>query len=74
MSDPLAIERCPETGICSIARSSAAKLDLMPDEVETIRDSGGDAAAIRAVLTDSDRAFAATLSDTELGEIWQRLS
>jgi hypothetical protein len=63
------VELCPETGICSIIRANAGKADLMPDEVQTLRKANGDAAQIRAVLAESDSAFAASLSDQELRDI-----
>ena len=73
MSDELTFERCPETGICSIFRGGA-KIDLMPDEVADIADANGDADAIRKVLAESDRDFAAALSPQELGAIGQTLA
>jgi hypothetical protein len=63
------VELCPETGICSIIRKDAGKADLMPDEVQTLRKANGDAAQIRAVLSESGTTFAASLSDQELREI-----
>ena len=73
MSNELTFERCPETGICSIFRGEA-KIDLMPDEVMDIADAQGDADAIRRVIEESDKAFAATLTSYELGVIGQTLS
>jgi hypothetical protein len=65
----LNVELCPETGICSIVRPNAGKADLMPDEVQTLRSAKGDATKIRAVLAESDSAFAASLSEQELRDI-----
>jgi len=72
MSD-MTIERCPETGICSVVRADASKVDLMPDEVEAIRDTAGDLEAIKAVIAESDAGFAATLSPAELQRIGETL-
>ena len=74
MSTPLQLNVCPETGICSVVRSSTEKLDLMPDEVTTIRDSADDLAQVRAVLAESDSAFTATLSEAEVAHIAKRLA
>lgn len=62
----LVVEICPETGICSLVRDSAEKLDLMPDEVEAIRDAGGDGAQIKEIIADSDSGFAATLNEDDI--------
>ena len=74
MTDQLSIERCSETGICSIGRGGTEKLDLMPDEVDAIRESNGDPARIAAVLSESDSAFAARLQPEELAVIWEKLA
>jgi len=74
MSNSLRVELCPETGICSIVRAEGAKLDLLPDEVATIREAGGDPASVRDVIADSDAAFAAALGPDELAQIGQRLA
>lgn len=69
----LKIERCPETGICSIVRDTQSKVDLMPDEVLNIKDTGGSLEKIRAVIAESDADFAKGLSDEDLGQIAKRL-
>ncbi|HEY3376390.1 MAG TPA: hypothetical protein VGL77_02760 [Armatimonadota bacterium] len=74
MTEKLAFELCPETGICSIVRSDKGKIDLMPDEVVAIREAAGDAAQVQAVLAESDRDFAARLSPEELAQIGKTLS
>jgi len=74
MAEQLTIERCPETGICSIRRESGDKIDLMPDEVEEIRESNADPVRITAVLAESDRAFAVGMTPEELDIIWKKLS
>jgi hypothetical protein len=72
MKPALQIERCPETGICSIIRADNTKVDLMPDEVAAIAAAGG-ADAVRAVVGGSDEAFAAKLTPAELAQISSRL-
>jgi hypothetical protein len=74
MATDLTVEVCPETGICSIVRADASKLDLMPDEVASVRDADGDAAAIKAVLAESDSTFTAKLSEAEVAFIGQKLA
>lgn len=64
----LTIERCPETGICSIVKPGAGKVDLMPDEVEEIKAAGANAAKVKEILSDGNRTFAAGL---EAGEVKQ---
>ena len=73
MSANLQIERCPETGICSIVRADNTKVDLMPDEVAAITAAAGQAEAVRAIVGGSDEAFAAKLSPAELAQIAKRL-
>ena len=70
----LKIERCPETGICSIVRDAQSKVDLMPDEAMMLQDTGGEPARIRAVIAESDPDFAQSLSDDDLRQIAKRLS
>ncbi len=70
----LNIQLCPETGICSIIRESGAKVDLMPDEVAQLRDSGGAADKVRAVLGEVDAGFAQLLDADELGQVACKLS
>jgi hypothetical protein len=74
MGNTMHIELCPETGICSIIRGEGGKLDLLPDEVAAIRDTGGDPAAVREILAESDAAFAASLAPNELAQIGRRLA
>jgi len=69
MTDTLKIELCPETGICSIGRGSTEKVDLMPDEVDALREAGGDAARIKAILAEADSAFAEGLSEEDVNKL-----
>ena len=65
----LKVELCPETGICSILRETVGKADLMPDEVEQIREAGNDLAKIRSIVAAGDAAFAVSLTDADLRRI-----
>jgi hypothetical protein len=71
--DKLNIELCPETGICSIIKGNGTKVDLMPDEVETLRAALADPAATRQVLADVDADFAKSLAPDELNQVAARL-
>lgn len=74
MASNLTIEVCPETGICSIVRADAAKIDLMPDEVADIRENGSDPQQVRAVIEATDHAFAVSLSADDYAHIGKRLA
>jgi hypothetical protein len=65
----LTVELCPETGICSVIRADGTKTDLMPDEVDAVREAGGDAGRVRAIVSGIDAGFAGTLTDVELKEL-----
>ena len=67
--ETMAVELCPETGLCSIVKASGTKTDLMPDEVKALRDAGSDLAKVRDVVASADAAFGAALSDDELRKI-----
>lgn len=71
--NPIQVELCPETGICSLLRKGGAKMDLMPDEVEALRQAAGDAGALRRALAEVDEAFAKSLSSEELASLAQRI-
>ena len=73
MPTTLQIERCPETGICSIVRADNTKVDLMPDEVAAIAAAAGKPDAVRAVVGGADDSFAAKLSPAELAQIVKEL-
>jgi hypothetical protein len=70
----LVIERCPETGICSLVRPDHTKVDLMPDEVAAIAAAAAKPDAVRAVVDGADASFAARLSPADLAEIARQLS
>ncbi len=73
MSEVL-IELCPETGICSILKSGACKVDLMPHEVAALREAKGDVAVVKDVVAECDSTFAAALGEEELSAIAGRFS
>jgi hypothetical protein len=66
MTEPLRVEQCPETGICSLYRPDGRKLDLMPDEADGVRQCGGDPAEIRKRLAEVDPAFADSIRPEDL--------
>ena len=72
--DKLTIELCPETGICSIIKDNGNKVDLMPDEVEAIRDAAGNADQIRAVLANCDATFATSLDPRDLNQVFTEVA
>lgn len=63
------IEICPETGICSIIKSRAAKIDLTSPEVDAIRAADGDVDTIKAIIGEGDYGFAKSLSADEIEDI-----
>jgi len=67
------IELCPETGICSLMKSNTSKADLMPFEVDDIRNAIGDATKIREIIAEADSTFANALSDEELIELASKI-
>jgi hypothetical protein len=73
MTDKLQIEKCPETGICSILRADNTKVDLMPDEVAAIAAAAGKPEEVRKVVGGSDDSFAAKLTAEELAQIAKAL-
>ena len=54
----LDIQLCSETGICSIIKADGSKVDLMPDEVSSLKKALGVPAAARSVIADVDVNFA----------------
>jgi len=69
----LAIELCPETGICSIVKSEG-RADLTPGEVDDIRGAEGDVAKVKHAISQVDTDFAAGLDHAELQQITQKLA
>lgn len=69
----LDIHLCPETGICSVIKEDGTKIDMMPGEVDDIRNANGDAEKIKEVLSQVDPKFTDKLESTELGQISEGL-
>jgi hypothetical protein len=67
--DKLNIELCPETGICSIIKKDGTKVDLMPDEVTTLREALGNPDSARKVIAEADASFAQSLAPEELAQL-----
>ena len=65
----LNIELCPETGICSIVKSDGTKVDLMPDEVDSLRAAAAQPESARQTIADVDAEFAKTLQPDELQQL-----
>ena len=71
--DKLNVQLCPETGICSIIKKDGSEVDLMPDEVQTLRGALDQPEAARQVLAEADAGFAAALAPEELQQLAARL-
>ena len=69
----LQIEVCSETGICSIIKDGAYKVDLISPEVDAIRAANGDADAIKAVIGECDSVFAGSLDADDIEGIVTKL-
>ncbi len=69
MPDDVQVEQCPETGICSIVKKDGTKVDLMPFEVDMLRDAKADPEAVKKALKDNDAGFADALSADDVAEI-----
>jgi len=70
----LNVSVCSETGICSIIKSGTDKVDLMPSELDEIKDAGTDIAKIRKIVAEADPAFAKNLTDKELNNVIASIS
>ena len=70
----LNIQLCPETGICSIIKADGTKVDLMPDEVNTLREASGKPQAIKEVVADVDATFSEGLDAAELSQLSSELA
>ena len=67
------VEVCSETGICSIIKDSACKVDLLSFEADEIRAAKGDAEVIRKVVAECDSVFAGELDGTDIEDIAAKL-
>ena len=65
----LNIQHCPETGICSIIKENGNKIDLMPFEVNQLREAVNDPQKIKAVLADVDKDFSDGLDNEEIAQL-----
>lgn len=65
----LIIEQCPETGICSIVKGDGTKIDLMPNEVEELRDASGNNEKIKEALENVDPKFSDALTADEFNQL-----
>lgn len=63
------IELCPETGICSIIKTDGSKIDLMPDEVQQVRDASGSPDAIKQTIAQIDSGFAQKLDPGDVDQV-----
>lgn len=69
----LNVQLCPETGICSLIKDDGSKVDLMPDEVSSLRGALGNAESARKVIAEADAGFAQSLAADEIAQIAARL-
>ena len=70
----ITVEKCPETGICSILKEGGLKVDLMPDEGEQLKNAAGDASKARDIIEQADSSFAQNITTEELNDILAELS
>jgi len=69
----LNIQLCPETGICSIIKKDGKKIDLMPFEVDQVKNAAGNPDAIKNVLNEIDPNFVNELDSEEIGQVSKEL-
>lgn len=69
----ITVEKCPETGICSILKEGGLKVDLMPDESEQLKNAAGDASKAKDIIEQADSSFAQSLTTEELNDILAKL-
>jgi len=60
------VEKCPETGICSIIKEDGQKVDLISPEVTQLQDAAGDEAKVKEVLSAISGNFATSLTAEEV--------
>ncbi len=65
----LNVEKCPETGICSIVKADGRKVDLIASEVAQLQDAGGDESRVKELLGSIDSSFAAGLTSAEIAQL-----
>ncbi len=69
----LNIQVCSETAMCSIIKEDGNKIDLMPDEVEQLRQASGDSQKQKEILGNVDASFSDGLATEELDQLSQEL-
>ena len=69
----LNIQLCPETGICSIIKKDGKKIDLMPFEVDQVKNAAGNPETIKDVLNEIDPDFVNELDSEEIGQVSKEL-
>ena len=73
--EKIIVEKCPETGICSLVKGGGDKTDLMPFEVDELKKlSVDDVEKIREVIGQGNEAFAKSLSPEEIKRIYSQIS
>ena len=73
--ETIIVEKCPETGICSLVKGGGNKTDLMPFEVDELKKlSVDDVEKIREVIGQGNEAFAKSLSPEEIKRIYSQIS
>ncbi len=65
----LNIQLCPETGICSIIKKNGTKVDLMPDEVKSLRKVSSNPDMAKQILAEADPDFAQSLEPDEINQL-----
>ncbi len=71
--EKLNIQLCPETGICSIIKGDGTKVDLMPGEVNSLREASGNPDSVRNVIAEVDRGFATLLASEDIDQLASEL-
>ncbi len=69
----LNVQLCPETGICSVIKPDGKKLDMIPAEVDQLRQASGDSQRIKSVLESIDPSFSQSMEEDELIQLSQEL-
>jgi hypothetical protein len=67
----LDIQKCPETGICSIMNGEGAKIDMISTEVDELRAVAGDPQQLKKLLAQVDASFSEALTEDELDQLSQ---
>lgn len=70
----LNIQLCPETGICSLIKEDKTKIDMMPGEVDQLRQAAGDSEKTKDILAQIDAGFTDTLDGEELKQLSNELN